>query len=109
MAGTILVGEKCGLATSTVEFDYLVERIRHAFTEGDEKFVQKIYEPLDAGGMTFISLSEAGVDGFRAFVRAAKQACSLAAVEDGYAQHSKHWVELLHILECDPRYAADAE
>jgi hypothetical protein len=109
MAGTILVGEKSGLAMSTVEFDYLVERIRHAFNEGDEKFAQEIYEPLDAGGMTFISVAEAGVDGFRAFVRAARQACSRAATEDGYAQHSKWWGDLLCLLERDPRYAAGLE
>jgi hypothetical protein len=109
MAGTILVDDDCGLATSTIEFDYLVERIRQAFAKNDEKFMQEIYEPLDEGGMTFISLTDTGVDGFRAFVRAAKQACSRAAAEEGFAQHRKQWTELLEILERDPRCPARGE
>lgn len=109
MAGTILVDDDSGLATSTVEFDYLVERIRHAFTKDDERFLQQIYEPLDEGGMTFISLTDTGVEGFRAFVRAAKQACSRAATEEGFAQHRKQWADLLDILERDPRCPVGGE
>lgn len=106
MAGTILVNDQSGLGTSTFEFDYLVERIRQAFAKDEEGFLQEIYRPLDEGGMTFVSLSQVGSDGFRAFARAARLACSRAATEEGFEHHRARWAELLHILERDPRYAA---
>jgi hypothetical protein len=62
--------------------------------------------PLDEGGMTFISLPEVGSEGFRAFARAVRLACSRAPAEAGFEQHEKRWAELLDILERDPRNVA---
>jgi hypothetical protein len=103
MAGTILITEKEGLATSTVEFDYLVERIRHAFLPEDSEIVSAIYEPLDEGGMTFISAADLGDDKFQTFVRAVRRAYAMSAQEASFHDHKDRWIELIKILDKDQR------
>lgn len=104
MAGTILIGEKKGLPLSTIEFDYLVERIRLAFNNVDEDFMREIYEPLDEGGMTFISLIGLNEKGFQAFAHATAQAYSQDSQEGAISKYKSRWNELLAVLADDPRY-----
>jgi hypothetical protein len=105
MAGTILIAEEKVLATSTNDFDYLVERIRHSFLPEDASFLSEIYDPLDTGGMTFISLIEQEAVGFNAFVRTSKRAYHKATIEETFWKRKELWDELLNMLKADPRYA----
>ena len=47
MGGTILVSKGNGFATSTVDFDYLAERIRAELMSKDPSVLTAAYEPLD--------------------------------------------------------------
>lgn len=103
MSGTIIVSPGHGVATSTVNFDYLVERIRQSFDAVDDEVVSEIYEPMDQGGMTYISLADLSQGKFNSFVRAVMRAHSLAASEESYHKFSAVWEELLAKLKVDSR------
>jgi len=104
MAGTILISDNIGLATSTVEFDYLVERIRRAFDAGEEQLVSEIYEPLDEGGMTYISVADKGEEVFRSFGNAVMRAYSTSKSEVSFSSYKERWLELISLIKSDPRW-----
>lgn len=103
MGGTIIVSSERRVATSTSSFDYLVERIRSEFDSSDLEFIGAIYEPLDEGGMMYISLLETGSDGFNAFVRAADRARSTARSDGTLKKFHTVWEELFSALSADDR------
>lgn len=103
MAGTILIMGKDGLATSTVEFDYLAERIRCAFSPEEDAIVSTVFEPLDEGGMTFISTTELCKAEFQAFERAVKRAYAISMQDASFQDYKERWIELIKILDKDPR------
>jgi len=103
MSGTILVAEKAGLATSTSDFDYLAEKIRAAFLPEHESIKSAVFEPLDEGGMTFISAADLESKEFQAFARAVKDASVTAMVEPIAEPRRDYWMELCKLLEKDSR------
>ncbi|QWT22147.1 hypothetical protein KPL74_09080 [Bacillus sp. NP157] len=107
MSGTIIFSPGHGVATSTINFDYLVERIRQSFDASDGDVISEIYDPLDQGGMTYISLADLSQEKFNAFVRAVRRAYSLAASDGSYHKFTVAWEELLAKLRADTRYLED--
>jgi hypothetical protein len=103
MSGTIIFSPGHGVATSTVNFDYLVERIRQSFDASDRDVAAEIYDSLDQCGMTYISFAELNQEKFNAFVRAVERAHSLAASDRSYGRFSTVWQELLAKLRTDSR------
>ena len=84
MAGSIFISKELRLPVSTLQFDYLTERIRRAFDADGERFRRQIFAPEDEGEMKFISAENEDGEGVRAFYRAVVSAQSKAATEDGY-------------------------
>jgi hypothetical protein len=103
MAGTILLSGNEGLATSTLEFDYFVDRIRTGFASQDEAVAAAVYEPLDEGGMTFISAADLDQAGYKAFAGAVKRAYEASIPEPSFPRHKDRWLELLGMIERDSR------
>ena len=103
MAGAILVAENRGVAFSSLEFDYIIERIRSHFGDGEERVRDAIYSPVDAGGMSFISLREQDHAGFNAFARAASIAYDDERKSQRLSAHMKSWDELMSALRSDAR------
>jgi hypothetical protein len=112
MGGSIIVAKQNSVIMRTVDFDYLVERIRGAFPQDADAVKAKvqIYEPFDLGGMAFIVLDDQDARGFNIFYQAAEQARSLAArEEEAFARLEPLWNKLLTSLRWDPRYAPNNE
>ena len=106
MAGTILISDNVGLATSTVEFDHLVERIRKAFVVGEEQLASDIYEPMDEGGMTFISVSDKDPEVLVAFGNAVMRAYLASQNEASFPSYKERWLELIGLIKSDPRWTS---
>lgn len=107
MAGTILVTDERGLAISTVEFDYLVECIRGAFLQEDQSVAELVYEPLDEGGMTFISAVELDELSYPVFAETVWRAYVASKGTASFSRFEARWKELLEIIEQDPRCKAN--
>lgn len=103
MGGTILVSKGRGFATSTVDFDYLVERIRAELMPKHPSVVIAAYEPLDEGGMTFISLEALDRESYCFFVEAITKAEVKASTDVSYPKRSTLWRQLSDILRQDVR------
>lgn len=103
MAGTILIGNKSGLAISSIEFDYMIERIRGAFMPGEEGISARVFEPLDEGGMTFISAADVDASAYQVFARAVRRAYERAMLEESFSKHQTSWLDLVRMIELDPR------
>jgi hypothetical protein len=103
MGGTILVSKGNGFATSTVDFDYLTERIRAELMWKDPSVLTAAYEPLDDGGMTFISLEALDDESYRIFVEATKQAELKASTDASFSTRSVLWRPLREMLQRDAR------
>ena len=70
MAGSIIISKDVQVLLSTSQFDYLVERVRRQFESSDLHVKDKVYFPMDEGGMTFISAEPLDAQGFTAFSKA---------------------------------------
>ncbi|MBU0600798.1 MAG: hypothetical protein KKD25_00135 [Gammaproteobacteria bacterium] len=103
MAGTILISDDQGLAISTVEFDYLVECIRGSFLPEDQSVAELVYEPLDEGGMTFISAVELDEHSYPIFAETVRRACATSRGAASFSRFEARWKEFLEIIEQDPR------
>ena len=103
MGGTILISKGRGFATSTVDFLYLVERIRVELTSLCSSVVVAAYEPLDEGGMTFIDLEELDGVSYCCFVESAKKAESKALADEPSFERSSLWTQLSNMLHSDAR------
>ncbi|NIA55064.1 hypothetical protein HAV22_15615 [Massilia sp. TW-1] len=103
MGGTILVSKGYGFATSTVDFDYLAERIRAELASKHPSVAKAAYEPLDDGGMTFLSLEALDGESFRDFLEATKQAEAKASTDASYPERSALWRQLSDVLCKDTR------
>lgn len=103
MGGTILVSKGYGVATSTADFDYLAERIRAELTSKHPSVAKAAYEPLDEGGLTFLSLEPLDGESFRIFLEATKQAEAKASTDASYPKQSALWHQLSDVLKKDAR------
>jgi hypothetical protein len=61
------------------------------------------YEPLDEGGMTFISLEALDGESYRCFVEATKRAESKASTDASFPKRSALWRQLYDMLLVDVR------
>jgi len=73
MAGYIHISSGIGISISTLSFDRIVESTRKLLGN-DNSYIQKIYEPLDEGGLNMISLEEQEKEGFYTFYNATELA-----------------------------------
>ena len=89
---------------STRQFDYLVERVRSQFESSHTHIREKVYFPMDEGGMTFISAEPLNADGFGAFTRAVMKAKTAAQGEETFSSFQNVWDELIEKLRSDPRF-----
>ncbi|WP_339385769.1 hypothetical protein [Burkholderia sp. Ac-20379] len=103
MAGTIMIAKNNMMGTSTLEFDYLVERIRAAFPVEYKSIASAVYEPLDEGGMTFISAIDLDQESYCVFSDAVHRAYKDSMREASFPLHESRWIDLLGIVENDPR------
>jgi len=104
MAGSIFVSSETLLSLSSVQFDYLVEKIRAVALEVDKTYWSQIFEPMDEGGMSFISLEQQDISGFSVFCSAvtlAKEKSEAASAEGHYLAL---WNRLTTLLQQDSRY-----
>ncbi len=103
MGGTILVSKGNGFATNTVDFDYLAERIRAELMTKHPLVLTAAYEPLDDGGMTFLSLEALDGESYRIFVEATKQAEFKASTNASFSTRATLWRQLHDMLQRDAR------
>jgi len=97
------------LPLSTLQFDYLTDRIRLAFNVEDQGYLRRIYAPEDDGAMKFISAEHEDAAGFEAFFRAVERARSKASAEPVHEQLGHLWIELLDLIRLDPRFSSEWE
>jgi hypothetical protein len=111
MAGFIHLSIGIGFPISSRTFDVIVEKTRE-YLGINNYYVQKIYEPLDEGGLDIISLEEQDKEEFNTFYNATVLAmekykcCKNISAEDLIEQDLiyKSWKELLDLLRKDKRY-----
>jgi hypothetical protein len=103
MAGAILVSENIGVSLNSLDFDHIIEKIRPFFSVGKDVFRDEIYNPVDEGGMSFITLVEQSEDGFIAFFQAATTAYQNELQERPLSARRGAWEELMQALRSDPR------
>jgi hypothetical protein len=103
MGGSILVSKGLGFATSTVNFDYLTERIRIELMSICPSVAIAAYEPVDEGEMPFISLEALDGKAYRCFVEATKIAEGKASSNPSFHERSVLWRQLLELLHKDAR------
>ena len=105
MSGTIIIAEKNMLDMNTLAFDHIVEKVRPHFDSFNSPAMNRAYEPMDQGGMTFIDLSEASQNDFRDFCRATTQA-KLMCSQNAPTPYDVWWDRLWALLSKDPRFDA---
>ena len=103
MAGTILISKTSGVWLKSSQFDYIIEKIRQCFDDGQHDFRRQIYEPVDDGAMSFISLKEQSGDGLKAFLGAALRASENDLRDDPGSANKSTWDELIETLRADCR------
>ncbi|WP_338768676.1 hypothetical protein [Massilia sp. METH4] len=103
MAGAILIAKKNGVSLSTINFDYIIEKIRADFCGSEAAIMEEIHSPVDNGGFSFISLGEQNGHGFNVFVRAASIARETDLREQPLSCRRHCWDELMMALRADPR------
>ncbi len=103
MGGTILVSKGNGFPTSTVDFDYLAGRIRAELMTKHPSVLTAAYEPVDDGGMTFLSLEALDGVSYCIFVEATEQAELKASTDASFSTRSTLWRQLLDMLQRDAR------
>ena len=104
MSGTIIISEMCGFPTSTMLFDYLVENIRARLPTTAQSVTSKAYQPMDEGGMTFITLAQLDPSEFAEFLNAVRSSFEAERKAARSDAHLTAWAELLALLQEDARY-----
>lgn len=104
MASAILISENSGFSISGVEFDYLVESIRKILTIKNRTLLNNIFQPLDEGGMDFISIESLSKTEFNEFHEAVILAYKGQIENSLNIKLHTTWKELLSKLEMDNRY-----
>ncbi|MET3137072.1 hypothetical protein AAKU61_001424 [Undibacterium sp. GrIS 1.2] len=104
MAGSIIIAQNVILGFNTVAFHYIVEKIRSHFDENRKFVMERIYEPLDEGGMTFIDISVASTDEFREFCGATARCRSECNANP--TAYDVWWDRLWEMLSEDSRFYA---
>lgn len=102
MAGSIIIAPGKGVALNSQGFDLIVSAIRKKLIVSAPDVIEDIFDPLDSGGMTFISVSASTPSEFMHFYEAAKSAFS------EWNQSSQgafpEWQELIEKLAADERH-----
>jgi len=109
VAGSIFVSKELRLPVSTQQFDYLIERIRPAFSANSQSSLRRIYSPMDDGGMSFISAENEDGDGFKSFFQAVAKAKLEASSESSLDAFIHLWNDLLDKIRLDPRFSSNWE
>ncbi len=109
MAGSIIVSKELRFPVSSLQFDYLAERIRAGFDFEGQAYLKEIYSPMDEGGMDFISVKNENEAAFKSFVLAVLKAKEAASTEDSYATFGGLWEGLLAKIRLDERYRREWE
>jgi len=100
MAGTILINEAGGVAFNSIGYDQVIAAIRAEFSDRDADLQATVYEGNDLACMSFISVVDQDVSGFRIFEGAVSAAYE-KAVREG--RTFAEWDELMAKLAADPR------
>ena len=104
MAGAILIGEKSGVSMGSQFFIPIVERTREEFHPEEAEYMERIYQPYDHEGMSFIVLDDLPKVAFIAFCRAAEAAFEKHRKQSGSQCPEFALAELFEKLKLDPRY-----
>ena len=105
MAGTILINDTISVAMSGVEFEHVVEAIRPFLSAKNSAIVDEAYNPLDEGGMDFISVETLNIEDFNVFCDAALSAFGDEMTKNSITEFQSVWNEVLSNLNSDPRRA----
>jgi hypothetical protein len=111
MAGFIHLSIGVGFPISSRTFNVIVEKTRE-YLGNNNCYTQKIYEPLDEGGLDIISLEEQEEEGFNAFYNATVLAMEQYKFDTKMSSEYllkedliyKSWKELLDLIIKDNRY-----
>lgn len=103
MAGAIIVSESAGVSLNGLEFAHIIDAIRPILSVHDNSLVNQIWEPVDEGGMDFISVESLNVAGYQAFYESAREANARELQTNPASPFKRAWGELLETLSADPR------
>jgi hypothetical protein len=103
MGGSVLISKGNGVVLSSRDFDYIIEKIRPYFPSNAHLFRDEIYDPVDEGGMSFLSLMEQNEKGVEAFFYAATSAFEHETEEERRSLE-KTWNELFNAIKSDSRF-----
>ena len=116
MSKFICINENGGWSGPTGIFECIVEETRKLFTDGEQKYVQEIYQSLDEQFQSFIVLDYVDETCFNLFYNHCKKAMDrFPDSERGSKIREKpvmplilqNWAELLRIMRDDPRYRTE--
>ncbi len=102
MGGSILIAKDNGVALNSLTFDYIIEKIRPYFRDTEHQCRNEIYEPVDEGGMSFLSLWEQNEKGVEAFFYAVSTAFE-QEIKEGDLSLEAVWNEILDAIKLDSR------
>jgi hypothetical protein len=103
MAGAIIISENNGLSLNSLDFDYIIQKIRESFVEEEYSIRDEIYSPIDEGGMSFVSLRDRSDKEFEAFSRAAQLAYDKEVKENPMSDRKASWDALMSALRSELR------
>ncbi|WP_145477518.1 hypothetical protein [Stenotrophomonas rhizophila] len=104
MAGAILIGEMGDISIGTIPFALIVNRIRSTFLPGEIAVRNKVFSPIDDGGMNFISAIDLSSDEFHAFAAAVEEVYRARNIEGNLIVHESVWREIIDAIKMDSRY-----
>jgi hypothetical protein len=104
MAGSIFVSKELRLPVSTMQFDYLVKHIADAFLPEEQGIRAEVFQPLEEGGMDFISAKALSASAFGKFSAAVERAHQSARLEKEFPVYQQLWNELLERVHADTRF-----
>lgn len=103
MAGAIIIADKRGVSMSGLAFQHIIGAIRPIIRARDEPLAEQIWEPIDEGGMDFVSLEFLDRDSYRVFCESVRDASERDLKANPDSVFRSTWGELLDSLSTDPR------
>ena len=88
---------------TTLQFDYVVERIRDQVIKDGAVALNRVFVPLDEEGVMFLSAESLDAAEFRSFVQVAQRAAARAREEPFYASGQETWRRVMAALVADER------
>ena len=104
MAGSIIISNDLILSVSTWQFDCIESQIRSELKLIDQSVFEKVYSPLDEGGMNFISAESLSANEFGDFVQAVMKAVERVKKNPHDQDLLSLWEDLLGKLRADARF-----